>query len=189
MRRIGIYGGFVALAFLMVGASLTVEAQTEEFVEIGRGEVVKVVGNNVLVRVEGEGVKRYVIPFDYPINHEGEQITVVELREGMIISGRINTTAAPEDVDEQDLVSIVAGLVEDTKEAMGGDEAAAESTEAPTAEAEAPAAVAAAEESATTAEAATTGSESGGMSPLLMLVLAAVALFIIVMAFRKFRQA
>ena len=106
--------------------------------------MLQVVGNTLLVRVEGEGVKRYTITSDFRFNHEGSEISVRELREGMILTGvRLRTTGA---ADAEDIESAMAEIAEAPAEST--EDASSEAEEAQAAEAEsaeAPAATAVAE--------------------------------------------
>ncbi|MGH9461662.1 MAG: hypothetical protein ACRD1X_10630 [Vicinamibacteria bacterium] len=126
----------IMTVFAIASLGQAVQAQESE-VEIRRGEVLQVAGNTVLIRIEGEGVKRYTIPSDFRFNHEGNEITVNQLREGMVLTGvRLRTTGA---ADVEDIESAMAEIAEappettaDTAaESMEAESAAAESTEAP----------------------------------------------------------
>ena len=197
MKQIASFAALVAIV-LVVGFTHTLAAQEIEVVEIKKGEVVRVIGNNLIVRVEGEGVKRYVVPSDFKFNHEGQEITVRELREGMQLTGvRIRTTGGATAVAEEDIDKVMAEVAEAPAEAA---EAVAQTAEAATQSEEddesgedaeesdeAPAAAAAAAESAETAEAA--AAESGGMSPALMIGLLLLALVLVVLAVKQLRKA
>ncbi len=176
----------VMVVLVIMGLGQAIRAQETE-VEIRRGEVLQVVGNTILVRVEGEGVKRYTVPSDFRFNHEGSEITVRELREGMILTGvRLRTTGAAdvEDIDTAmaEIAEAPAETAEDADDESADDESAgAESTEAPATTAEAEAAEAPAAE-VTTEEAAASGEEAVGMSPALMVGLVLLVLILIVFA-------
>jgi cobalamin biosynthesis Mg chelatase CobN len=188
MKQISSYFALAIAAFLIVGA---VEAQVDEFVEIRNGEVLAVAANTVLIRVEGEGVKRYTVPYDFRFMKDGEEITVRELREGDVLTSVRVRTVERQDVEETDVATIVAELVEAAKGVVAPEETAetaevaemAETTEAPAA-----AATAAAEDAAAQVEAAAT-SESGGMSTMAMVGLVIVALFLIMFAVSRLRKA
>ncbi len=176
MKQVGSYFALAIVAFLVVGA---VEAQVEEFVEIRNGEVLAVAANTVLIRVEGEGVKRYTVPYDFRFMKGGEEITVRELREGdMLTSVRVRTVER-QDVEETDVLTIVAELAEAAKGAVAPEETGETAEMAETAEA--PAAAAQVEAAAT--------SESGGMSTMAMVGLVIVALILIMFAVTKLRKA
>ncbi len=196
MKQTVSFAAMVAIV-LVVGFTHTLAAQETEVVEIKKGEVVRVIGNNLIVRVEGEGVKRYVVPSDFKFNHEGQEITVRELREGMQLTGvRIRTTGG-EVIAEEDIDKVLAEVAEapaeaaeavaQTAEAAAQSEEDDESDEDAEESAEAPAAAAAATESAETAEAA--AAESGGMSPALMIGLLLLAFVLVVLAVKQLRQA
>jgi len=180
----------IATALLLVlSLGRTLPAQETE-VEIRRGEVLQVAGTSVLLRVEGEGVKRYTIPRDFRFNYEGSEITVNDLREGMILSGvRLRTTGASE---AEDITSAMEEIAETpTAEGMTAGEAAelSESTETPAgamasepaeaASAEAPAAAPAAE---TVAQEAASSEEGAGMSPALIVGIVLLVLIVILLA-------
>jgi len=182
MKRVSSYFVLAIAAFLVVGA---VEAQVDEFVEIRNGEVLAVAANTVLIRVEGEGVKRYTVPYDFKFMKDGEEITVRELREGdMLTSVRVRTVEK-QDVEETDVATIIAELAETAKTVVAPEETAetAEMAEAPAA-----AAAAASEDAAAQVEAAAT-SESGGMSTMAVVGLVIVALFLIMFAVSRLRKA
>ena len=196
MKQIASFAAIVAVV-LVVGFTHTLSAQETEVVEIKKGEVVRVIGNNLIVRVEGEGVKRYVVPSDFKFNHEGQEISVRELREGMQLTGvRLRTTGG-EVIAEEDIDKVMAEVAEapveaaeavaQTAEAAAQSEEDDESDEDAEESAEAPAAAAAATESAETAEAA--AAESGGMSPGLMIGLLLLALVLVVLAVKQLRKA
>jgi ribosomal protein L12E/L44/L45/RPP1/RPP2 len=186
------------VAFLVMGFARTIQAQEREVVEIKKGEVVRVVGNNLFVRVEGEGVKRYVVPSDFKFNHQGKEISVRELREGMQLTGvRLRTTGTGEVVAEEDIDKVMAeiaeapaaraegGAAESAEAASESAEAAGESAEAESTEA--PAAASGAE-SATTTEAADSSAESGGLSPVVIVGLLILALVLVVLAVKQLRK-
>ncbi len=195
MKQLASIAPIAMAVLLMVSLGHAIQAQESE-VEIRRGEVLQVVGNTILVRVEGEGVKRYTIPSDFRFNHEGGEITVRELREGMILTGvRLRTTGAADVEDIETAMAEIAEAPAESAEDAPSDEEAesaeaeeAESAEAPaaaTAEAEAPsaeAAEAAEGAEATTEEAAAASEEALGMSPALMVGLVLLVLILIVFA-------
>jgi hypothetical protein len=172
-------------------ASLGQAAQAQESeVEIRRGEVLQVAGNTVLIRIEGEGVKRYTIPSDFRFDHEGNEITVNQLREGMILTGvRLRTTGAADVEDiESAMAEIAQGPPETTTGTAGGMEAesaAAESREAPAMTPEAPAAeprAAEATPSPIAEDDAAASAEGMGMSPALIAGLIVLLLAVVVVA-------
>ena len=186
MNRLTSISAMVVLVIMGLGQAI--QAQETE-VEIRRGEVLQVVGNTLLVRVEGEGVKRYTVPSDFRFNYEGSEITVRELREGMILTGvRLRTTGA---ADVEDIDTAMAEIAEAPAEEMAEDAAdeatesaeaeEAESAEAPAAAAESAEAPAAAAE-ATSDDAVASAEEAMGMSPALMVGLVLLVLILIVFA-------
>ena len=192
MKQLASIAPIAMAVLLMVSLGHAIQAQESE-VEIRRGEVLQVVGNTILVRVEGEGVKRYTVPGDFRFNHQGSEITVHELREGMILTSvRLRTTGAADVEDIETAMAEIAEAPAESAEDAPSDEEAesaeaeeAESAEAPaaaTAEAEAPSAEAAEGAEATTEEAAASSEEAVGMSPALMVGLALLVLILIVFA-------
>ena len=188
MKRLAKTAATATAVLLIVTLGQVIRAQETE-VEIRRGEVLQVVGNTVLIRVEGEGVKRYTIPSDFRFNHEGSEITVNELREGMILSSvRLRTSGITE---EEDIESAMAEIAE--APAAAAEDAPAELSEAaetpaaaretttPSAEAESVEAPAA---TTTTEQGATPSEEILGMSPALMVGLALLVLIVILLAVR-----
>ena len=200
MKQLASFASIATAVLLIMSLGHAIQAQETE-VEIRRGEVLRVVGNTLLIRVEGEGVKRYTIPSDFRFNHQGGEITVRELREGMILTGvRLRTTgvADVEDIETAmaEIAEVPAESAEDSDaetEAAEAESEEGESAEAPaaTAEAEAPEteaaeaaeAVEAAEAAETTTEEAAASSEEAvGMSPALMVGLVLLVLVLIVFA-------
>ncbi len=109
MNRLASFASIATAVLLIMSLGQAIQAQETE-VEIRRGEVLQVVGNTVLIRVEGEGVKRYTVPSDFRFNYEGGEITVRELREGMILTGvRLRTIGA---ADVEDIESAMAEIAE-----------------------------------------------------------------------------
>ena len=194
MKQLASFASIATAVLLIMSLGHAIQAQETE-VEIRRGEVLRVVGNTLLIRVEGEGVKRYTIPSDFRFNHQGGEITVRELREGMILTGvRLRTTGA---ADVEDIETAMAEIAEAPAESAEDSDAETEAAEAESEEgesAEAPAATAEAEapetEAAEALEAAETTTEEGaasseeavGMSPALMVGLVLLVLVLIVFA-------
>lgn len=197
MKRLASLATMVMTVLLVSSLAQPVPAQETE-VEIRRGEVLQVAGNTVLLRVEGEGVTRYTIPRDFRFEHEGSEITVSDLREGMILSGvRLRTSGATE---EEDIASAMEEIAEapvaadaageeaaseeataevaDSPESPAGDEAMARES----AEAESAAGTASAAE--TTDQAAASSDQSVGMSPALLVGLVVLVLIVILLAAR-----
>lgn len=196
MKQIASCAAIVAIV-LVVGFTHTIAAQETE-VEIKKGEVLRVLNNTVVVRVEGEGVKTFVVSPDFKFQHEGKEITVADLRPGNKLTGvRIRTAGGVTSVAEEDIDKIMAEVAEVPAEAA---EAVAETADAAMQSEEddgsseddeesagAPAAAAAAAaESAETAEAAAAES---GMSPGLMIGLLLLALVLVLLAVKQLRKA
>ena len=189
MKQTASFAAVVAIV-LVVGFTHTIAAQDTEVVEIKKGEVLRVLNNTVVVRVEGEGVKTFVVPSDFKFQHEGQEITVADLRPGHQLTGvRIRTTGGATSVAEEDIDKIMAEVAEApaaAAEAMSG--AAEDVAEAAGEMADAVAETAGemAESAAETAEAA---AAETGMSPGLMVGLLILALVLVVLAVKQLRKA
>ncbi len=196
MKQIARFAAIVAVV-LVVGFTHTLAAQETEVVEIKKGEVLRVLNNTVVVRVEGEGVKTFVVPYDFKFNHEGQEITVRELRPGhQLTSVRIRTTGGTREVAEEDIDKVMAEVAEAPVEAAEAVSKAAEEvaesagemaeSAGEMAESAAETVEGAAESVAETAEAAAAES---GMSPGLMIGLLLLALVLVVLAVKQLRKA
>ncbi len=181
----------------MVGFTHTIAAQDTEVVEIKKGEVLRVLNNTVVVRVEGEGVKTFVVPSDFKFQHEGQEITVADLRPGHQLTGvRIRTTGGATSVAEEDIDKIMAEVAEApaaAAEAMSGAaedvaEAAGEMADA-VAETAGEMAESAGEMAESAAETAEAAAAETGMSPGLMVGLLILALVLVVLAVKQLRKA
>jgi hypothetical protein len=184
----------ILTVFAIASLGQAVQAQESE-VEIRRGEVLQVAGNTVLIRIEGEGVKRYTIPSDFRFNHEGNEITVNQLREGLILTGvRLRTTGA---TDVEDIESAMAEIAESPAETTAGaaggsmeaESRATGSTAAPAMTAEAPATESRAVEATTSRpiaeeETAAASEEGIGLGVPLLAGLVVLVLVVVVMAVR-----
>jgi len=177
MKQVTKYFTIAAVALFAMGVVNTM-AQDEQVVEIKRGEVLRVVGNTLIVRVEGEGVKSVVVPPDFTFNNDGEEISVQELRPGMqLTSVKIRTYEAAQAIAEQDVEKAAAEAARSTPTAdpETATEPAAKAKPAPSPQAQA-------------APAATT-QEASGLSPVVIAGLVLMALILIVIAVTKLRKA
>jgi hypothetical protein len=87
MRKLGWAALLVALA---APAAL---AQTTTY-EVKQGEVVKVDGNDLVVRTP-EGYREFTIPEDFRFQTEGQSLSVHQLKPGMKLTAAIATTRTP----------------------------------------------------------------------------------------------
>lgn len=72
--------------------SLSVSAQTSDQVEVRRGRVVYVSGQDLVVKLEDGTVKHLVVPNDVVFNIDGKQLRVQDLKPGMQLTQTITTT-------------------------------------------------------------------------------------------------
>ena len=80
----------LALGVAWAGGSL---AQTTTY-EVKQGEVVKVKGNNLVVKTP-EGYREFNIPDDFRFQTDGQSLSVHELKPGMKLTAAIATTRTP----------------------------------------------------------------------------------------------
>ena len=81
-------------AAILVGlAAPAALAQTTTY-EVKQGEVVKVNGNDLVVRTP-EGYREFTIPDDFRFQTEGQSLSVHELKPGMKLTAAIATTRTP----------------------------------------------------------------------------------------------
>jgi hypothetical protein len=96
----------LAVAVLLIASTGSVVAQEgTTTVDIKKGEVVRVVGNNLYVKVEGEkGVKKIAVPKGTMFNVGGQQLTLEQLRPGMDVERtKVITTSGAVIVSEEEM--------------------------------------------------------------------------------------
>lgn len=69
----------------VAGAALAQERTTTHTV-IREGTVYKVFGNVLIVRIPGEGYKKFTVPSDFTINSGGRELTIHDLKPGMMLA-------------------------------------------------------------------------------------------------------
>lgn len=72
----------IAVLVGAVGAALTQERTTTHTV-IREGTVYKVFGNVLILRIPGEGYKKFTVPSDFTLNAGGREMTIHDLKPGM----------------------------------------------------------------------------------------------------------
>jgi len=86
-------GRIAAVALMMVVGSGAL-AQTTMTYEVKQGEVVKVTGNNLVVKTP-EGYREIEVPEDFRFVMNGQRLSVHELKPGMKLTAAITTTRTP----------------------------------------------------------------------------------------------
>lgn len=175
----------VVLAACLLMA-MAVSAQESQVVEIKRGEVLRVVANTLIVRVEGEGVKTVVVPEDFRFTDDGQELSIHELHPGMQLIGvTITTYETPMAIAEEELETVTRAMVASAGESASGAESMAASAEESMA-------TSAEEASSASSEAAQSGGSAAGgsgTSPALIFLLVLIALGVVVIAAKKLGKA
>jgi len=83
----------VGLCAALFGAAGSAFAQVTTY-QIKSGEVLKVSGNNLVIRGP-EGVREFLVADDFRFDLDGKQLSVHELKPGMKLTALITTTATP----------------------------------------------------------------------------------------------
>jgi len=91
---------------------------------VRQGQVLKVMGRTVIVRGP-EGVKKHVVPKDFVFTVDGQERTVDQLREGMIVTATIVSESSPTTLTERELASEISGAAPRTARASEPRRAAA----------------------------------------------------------------
>ena len=79
---------FALLSTLSIGAW----AQTTHQVDVNRGTVVYVSGNDLVVKMEDGNLKHFVVPSDYKLTVDGKPVYVQDLKPGTKLTQTITTT-------------------------------------------------------------------------------------------------
>lgn len=96
----------LAVAVLLIASTGSVVAQEgTTTVEIQRGEVVRVIGNSLYVKVEGEkGVRKVAVPQGTTFNVGGQELTLEQLRPGMNVERtKVTTTSGTVFVSDEEM--------------------------------------------------------------------------------------
>jgi len=107
MNRIALntfWGGctLALLSLLSIGAW----AQATHQVEVNRGTVVYVSGNDLIIKMEDGNVKRFVVPSDYRLTVDGKPVAVQDLKPGTQLTQTITTTNEEQIVTEVRTVDV-----------------------------------------------------------------------------------
>jgi hypothetical protein len=86
---------------MMLGASLAVAQSTT--IEIKRGTVLHVYGNNLVVKMSDGTVKEFDVPEDFRFNIDGKMVAVGDLKPGTILTSAVKTTETPREVQVTEL--------------------------------------------------------------------------------------
>ena len=84
---------FAVVALLAVAAVGT--AQTTTTIEIRKGTVVAVYGNNLVVKGQDGVTREHDVPAGFTFNIDGKKVPVSELEPGMVLTAAIKTTTTP----------------------------------------------------------------------------------------------
>jgi LPXTG-motif cell wall-anchored protein len=83
---------------------------------VREGQVLRVVGRTVIIRGP-DGVKKHVVPSDFLFTVDGQERTVDQLREGMIVTATIVSESSPATLTERELASEISGTAPRTARA------------------------------------------------------------------------
>jgi hypothetical protein len=90
---------FIVMALLLVGMLVCFAVvQAEVTTEVRSGTVVSVQGNHLIVKSATGEYKTFDVPEDFRFNVDGKEISVHELKPGMVLSRTITTTTEPQTV-------------------------------------------------------------------------------------------
>ena len=81
---------------LLLGAG--VSAAQETTIEIKRGTVLHVYGNNLVVKMSDGTVKEFDVPEGFTFNIDGKQVPVGDLKPGTMLTSAVKTTETPREV-------------------------------------------------------------------------------------------
>ena len=101
MHRIltNIFAGGCTLA-LLSALSIGAWAQTTYQVDVNRGTVVYVSGNDLIVRMEDNQLKYFSVPSYYQFTIDGKQVSVHDLKPGTKLTQTITTTIVEQSVTD-----------------------------------------------------------------------------------------
>ena len=86
----------VAMAVLM-GAGMAAAQHTT--IEVKRGTVLHVYGNNLVVKMSDGTVQEFDIPEDFLFNIDGKMVPVGDLKPGTVLTSAVKTTEVPREVE------------------------------------------------------------------------------------------
>jgi len=77
---------------LLSAFAFTLSAQTTHQIDVKRGKVIYVSGNDLIVRTEDDLLRHVVVPSDFKFDVDGKQITIHELKPGTELTQVITST-------------------------------------------------------------------------------------------------
>jgi hypothetical protein len=86
----------VAMAAQETSQQTAVKGQQATQVQVQRGEVVYVFGNELVVKMENGELRHFIVPESARITVEGKELSVHDLKPGMKLERTITTTTTPE---------------------------------------------------------------------------------------------
>jgi len=81
---------------LLLGAGIAAAQQTT--IEIKRGTVLHVYGNNLVVKMSDGTVKEFDVPEGFTFNIDGKQVPVGDLKPGTMLTSAVKSTETPREV-------------------------------------------------------------------------------------------
>jgi LPXTG-motif cell wall-anchored protein len=81
---------------LLLGAGVAAAQQTT--IEIKRGTVLHVYGNNLVVKMSDGTVKEFDVPEGFTFNIDGKQVSIGDLKPGTMLTSAVKTTETPREV-------------------------------------------------------------------------------------------
>ncbi|MDH3813713.1 MAG: LPXTG cell wall anchor domain-containing protein [Acidobacteriota bacterium] len=82
---------------LLLGTGIAAAQHTT--VEIKRGTVVHVYGNNLVVKMADGTIKEFDVPEGFTFNIDGKQVPVGDLKPGTMLTSAVKTTETPREVE------------------------------------------------------------------------------------------
>jgi len=82
---------------VLLGAGMAAAQHTT--IEIKRGTVLHVYGNNLVVKMSDGTVKEFDVPEGFTFNIDGKQVPVGDLKPGTMLTSAITTTETPREVE------------------------------------------------------------------------------------------
>ncbi len=82
---------------LLAGAGMAAAQHTT--VEIKRGTVVHVYGNNLVVKMSDGTTKEFDVPEGFTFNIDGKQVPIGDLKPGTMLTSAVKTTETPREVE------------------------------------------------------------------------------------------
>ncbi len=82
---------------LLLGTGIAAAQHTT--IEIKRGTVLHVYGNNLVVKMLDGTVKEFDVPEGFTFNIDGKQVPVGDLKPGTMLTSAVKTTETPREVE------------------------------------------------------------------------------------------